>query len=95
VGADCATNDDCEGDLECNTSLGHGYCGASECETNDDCTEPNTVCVDRAEGPNLCLKRCTVPSDCSSCRADATDTACSDEVVFTDDGETGSVCVPN
>ncbi len=94
AGADCASDADCTGDLECNTSLGGGYCGASECTTNDDCPA-DSACIDRAEGPNLCLKRCAAPSDCSFCRADTTGTSCSDDVVFTDDGETGSVCVPS
>ncbi len=94
VGADCASDADCTGDLECNTDIGGGYCGARECETNDDCAG-DTACVVGDNGTNLCLKRCSADSDCSFCRADATSTACSDEVVFADETETGSVCVPN
>ncbi len=92
-GADCQSDADCTGGLECNTTFSGGYCGARECETNDDCPG-DMACVEGASGPNLCLKRCSTQSDCSFCRANGTTTTCSDDVLFAEADDSGSVCVP-
>jgi hypothetical protein len=92
VGADCATNEHCTGDLECVTSFGGGYCTRSGCASNDDCPT-DSLCVARGE-QNYCYKTCQAASDCSFCRGEGVFAACSAEVTFVQDGTSGTVCVP-
>ncbi len=67
VGAPCAADTDCEGDLSCLTSsstliagggIAGGYC-TTDCASNADCTriDPVTACV-ALGGQNMCVRLC-------------------------------------
>ena len=90
VGAACANDDDCNG-LSCVLSVGGGYCSQKDCTVNDDCPG-DSLCV-TAGDTSYCAKTCAGASDCSLCRFDGLRPACSDEVLFAEEGTTGSVCV--
>lgn len=91
VGAACADDADC-GDLSCVKGATGGYCTQRDCTVNDDCPG-DSLCVVSGDTAH-CFKTCGAASDCSFCRFDGVNPACSDDVVFAEDGTTGSVCLP-
>lgn len=91
VGAACSDDADC-GDLTCVRGTGSGYCTQADCTVNDDCPG-DSLCVKSGDTAH-CYKSCAGASDCSQCRFDGLNPTCSDDVVFAEDGTTGSVCVP-
>lgn len=91
VGAACGSDDDC-GDLSCVRGASSGYCSRRDCVVNADCPG-DSLCV-TAGGSSYCYKSCSAASDCSLCRFDGISPACSDDVVFAEEGTTGTVCVP-
>jgi hypothetical protein len=91
IGAACSSDDDC-GDLSCVRGATGGYCSKRDCAVNDDCPG-DSLCV-TSGGSSYCYKACSAASDCSLCRFDGVRPACSDDVVFAEDGTTGSVCIP-
>ncbi|NRA32744.1 MAG: hypothetical protein HRU17_05325 [Polyangiaceae bacterium] len=91
-GATCAIDDDCLGGTVCLDNFVGGYCGSRDCVTNSDCATDSS-CVVRPGG-NFCLKQCTRESDCGLCRDQAVSAGCTDDVTFSEDGTTGSVCLP-
>jgi hypothetical protein len=93
VGADCGDDADCTGDLECVTTFGGGYCTRQDCSENADCPT-GSLCITHGNGNNYCYTECSRESDCSLCRPDGFFATCTDEVVFAEDGTSGTVCAP-
>jgi hypothetical protein len=92
VGASCAVDGDCTGDLACLTAFGGGYCGRADCTGDADCPD-GAVCVVHGDGNNYCMKTCATNADCSFCRRDGTPPTCTDSVEFVE--ATGvTVCAP-
>jgi hypothetical protein len=91
VGAACGSDDDC-GDLSCVLGASGGYCSQRDCTVNADCPG-DSLCI-TSGNDSYCAKTCAGASDCSFCRFDGLRLGCSDEVVFAEDGTTGTVCVP-
>ena len=90
LGASCANDDDCSGDLECLRDLPGGYCGRPSCEGPQDCPG-DAACVEQG-GLSFCARPCASASDCSFCRYDD-DYECSDDVSYVGEGS-GARCVP-
>jgi hypothetical protein len=91
LGASCAVDGDCSGELECVTELTDGYCGVRDCEGPDDC--PGDAACVRQGGISFCAKPCASQSDCSFCRY-GDEYACSDDVTFVGEGS-GAHCLPD
>jgi hypothetical protein len=92
VGAACADDVDCTGDLTCIVGIHGGYCTRPDCSEDADC--PNdSRCVRWDEDESYCFKTCGSESDCSFCRGDELAASCSDEVEFAE-GDAETVCVP-
>jgi hypothetical protein len=92
VGAACSVVEDCAAGLECIPTATGGYCTQRDCSTNADCPQ-DSFCVTHTDGVNYCLKRCSVASDCSFCRPWQYAGTCSDQVVYAEDGTSGTVCL--
>jgi len=91
LGKDCEVDDDCGGDLVCNTDYDGGYCTVADCEADSDCPG-DSVCVDDGNG-TLCMKTCESNVDCSACRAEGAAGTCVDDADLVEsDGV--SVCAP-
>jgi hypothetical protein len=94
VGAWCATNEDCDPDLECATGFRRGYCTRpAGCTVNADCPA-NSFCVTHASGQSYCFRGCASDSDCSFCRPFDDRGTCTNQVTFAEAGTAQSVCVP-
>jgi hypothetical protein len=92
VGAACASDDDCSGDLNCVLGARGGYCTREACSEDTDCPD-DSACVDWGDS-SLCMVRCSTESDCGFCRGDDLRTTCTDQADFLGD-DPSEVCVPD
>lgn len=95
VGAQCATNDDCNPDIEatCLTQFTGGYCGLTGCESDADCPEAS-ACIRHTDGENYCFRVCRDKPECNVNRDAANAANCSASVEFVDPAMGRKACVP-
>lgn len=92
VGAACAGDSDCSGNLTCVGSFRGGYCTQQGCSSNEDCPG-DSRCVTQGDH-NYCLAPCQNENDCSFCRGDDLKATCTTDADFVDGDDSVSVCVP-
>ena len=93
LGAACAADADCSGDLTCALTVQGGYCTRLDCGSNVDCPD-GSRCVNWDEGTSFCLVECQQESDCSFCRGNDLRSSCSTDIAFADGDSSQAVCVP-
>lgn len=89
LGDGCAVDDDCEGELVCDLTLGDGYCTAAACASDDDCPGDG-LCAKNGDA-SRCVRPCNTANDCAVCRAGSTATTC-DAAVELLDGTLVAAC---
>lgn len=94
IGAQCATTDDCNTDLQqvCLMQFKGGYCGEMGCTADADCVE-DSACI-RQDGVNYCFRTCVDKAQCNANRAPANEANCSSSVDFVEGAMGRKACVP-
>jgi hypothetical protein len=95
IGAQCATNDDCNTDLmqTCLTQFKGGYCGLSPCAHDVDCPA-DSACIHHTDNVNYCFRTCLDKAECNANRDAINESNCSSSADFVDPEMGRKACVP-
>ncbi len=95
IGAQCATNDDCNIKLDqvCLLQFKGGYCGETGCTSDADCVE-DSACIKHTDGVNYCFRVCVDKVECNANRDLVNESNCSANVDFVSGAMGRKACVP-